>query len=81
MIVTTHHMFFQETQETLTINWSLNDVVCDDAIKSDGRNDRKSCTAYKAPLDATINTSHQLPMLAGGCSFILGSFINKNKHI
>ena len=76
MIVMMHYMFIQETQEMLTINWSLNNVIYDDVIKSDGRNDRKSCATYKAPLDVTMNTSYQPPMLVGGRSFILGSFVN-----
>ena len=76
-----YHHKEQTAPTMLAINWSLNNVICDNAIKSDGRNNRKSCATSKAPLDVTMNTSHQPPMLVGGHSFTLGSFINKNEHI
>ena len=76
-----HHMFFQKTQKTLTIGRPLNNVICNDAIKSDGRNNGVSHAMYKAPPDTATNPSHWLPILAGGYLFIFCGFINEYEHI
>ena len=74
-------MLLQKFQETLTINWSFNNVIYNNTIQGDGRNDGKPCSLNKVPLDTTVNTSCQPSMLKGRCPLIFGSCVNENKHI
>ena len=54
----TYYMFLQKSQEVLIVNWAFDDVIHDDTIKRDGRDNGESGSMNKAPLDMTTDTFH-----------------------
>lgn len=55
-MIMTYYMFLQKSQEVLIVNWAFDDVIHDDTIKRDGRDNGESGSMYKAPLDMTTDT-------------------------
>jgi len=71
----------QELMKLFTCNRAFNDVMCNDAIKSDNREDREPLALHKAlPLNAST-TLVWLACVPVWCSFIFVHLITKHKHV
>ena len=50
-----YHIFLEELDKLLSINRTLNDIICNDSVQCDGWNDQVTCPSDKWPLDTTAN--------------------------
>jgi hypothetical protein len=49
-------MILDELEETFTVNGTIHNVVCNDAIKGDDRDDQIAHTSDKSPLNYTVSS-------------------------